>query len=86
VCINNSVYYLFSYMLMIIKLISELGSSVSIVSGYSWTIGRSRFDPQKRRKDFSSSFCVHIGSGSHPSSCTMGTGGPFPGDKGQPGG
>jgi hypothetical protein len=29
-------------------------------------------------KDFSSSLCVQTGSGAHPASCTMGTGGPFP--------
>jgi hypothetical protein len=32
-------------------------------------------------KDFSSSLCVQTGSGAHPASCTMGTGGPFPGGK-----
>jgi hypothetical protein len=32
-------------------------------------------------KDFSSSLCVQTGSGAHPTSCTMGTGGPFPGVK-----
>jgi hypothetical protein len=32
-------------------------------------------------KDFSSSLCVQTGSGAHPTSCTMGTGGPFPGGK-----
>jgi hypothetical protein len=36
-------------------------------------------------EDFSSSFCVQTGSGAHPASCTMGTGGPFPGDKARPG-
>jgi hypothetical protein len=36
-------------------------------------------------KDFSSSLCVQTGSGAHPASCTMGTGGPFPGVKGRPG-
>jgi hypothetical protein len=30
-------------------------------------------------KDFSSILCVQTGSGAHPASCTMGTGGPFPG-------
>jgi hypothetical protein len=29
-------------------------------------------------KDFSSSHCVQTGSGAHPASCTMGTGGPLP--------
>jgi hypothetical protein len=32
-------------------------------------------------KDFSSSLCVQTGSGAHPASYTMGTGGPFPGVK-----
>jgi hypothetical protein len=36
-------------------------------------------------KDFSSSLRVQTGSGAHPASCTMGTGGSFPGDKAQPG-
>jgi hypothetical protein len=30
-------------------------------------------------KDFSSRLCVQTGSEAHPVSCTMGTGGPFPG-------
>jgi hypothetical protein len=29
-------------------------------------------------EDFSSSLCVQTGSGAHPDSCTMGTGGSFP--------
>jgi hypothetical protein len=32
-------------------------------------------------EDFSSILCVQTGSGAHPASCTMGTGGPFPGGK-----
>jgi hypothetical protein len=36
-------------------------------------------------EDFSSSLCVRTGSGAHPASCTMGTGGPFPGGKSRPG-
>jgi hypothetical protein len=44
-----------------------------------WTTGRSRFDPQQRRKDFSCCLCVQTGSGAHLVSCIMGTGGPFPG-------
>jgi hypothetical protein len=35
-------------------------------------------------KDFSSSLCVQTGSWAHPASCTMGTGGPFPGSKARP--
>jgi hypothetical protein len=48
------------------------GSSVSTVSVYGlddWAI-----NPRQRRKYFSSSFCVQIGSEAHPASCTMGTG------------
>jgi hypothetical protein len=36
-------------------------------------------------EDFSSILCVQTGSGAHPASCTMGTGGPFPGGKARPG-
>jgi hypothetical protein len=36
-------------------------------------------------KDFSSILCVQTGSGAHPDSCPVGTGGPFPGGKARPG-
>jgi hypothetical protein len=36
-------------------------------------------------EDFSSSLCVQTGSGAHPVSCTMDTGGTFPGGKARPG-
>jgi hypothetical protein len=36
-------------------------------------------------KDFSYSFFVQTGSGAHPASCTVGTGGPFPGAKARSG-
>jgi hypothetical protein len=36
-------------------------------------------------KNFSSSLCIQTGSGVHPASCTMGTGGPFPEGKAWPG-
>jgi hypothetical protein len=52
----------------------EPSSSVSTVSGYGLD-----------DRDFSSSLCVQTGSGAHPVSCTMGTGGPFPGGKARPG-
>jgi hypothetical protein len=35
-------------------------------------------------KDFSSILCVQTGSGAHPASCPMGTGGPFPVGKVRP--
>jgi hypothetical protein len=40
---------------------------------------RSGFNPRRRKKNFSSNFCVQSGSEAHQASCTMGTGGPFPG-------
>jgi hypothetical protein len=49
-----------------------------------WTTGRTTFDPRQRRKDFYSSLCVQTGSGAHPASCTMGTGGTFPAVKAWP--
>jgi hypothetical protein len=57
------------------------GSSASIVSGYRLDARRSTFDPRQKRNDFSSSLCIQTGSGAHPASCPMGTGGPFPGGK-----
>jgi hypothetical protein len=36
-------------------------------------------------RDFFSILCVQTGSGAHPASYTMGTGGPFPGAKARPG-
>jgi hypothetical protein len=60
-------------------------SSGSVVSDYGldgWAI---RFRSPAGAKDFSSSLCVQTGSGAHPASCTMGTGGPFHGGKARPG-
>jgi hypothetical protein len=60
-------------------------SSGSIVSDYGLddrAIGvRSRVGAE----DFSSSLYVQTGSGAHPASYTIGTGGPFPGGKARPG-
>jgi hypothetical protein len=36
-------------------------------------------------EDFSSNLCVQTGSGAHPASCIVGTGGSLPGGKGRPG-
>jgi hypothetical protein len=44
------------------------------------------FDPQQRRKDFSSSLFAQTGSGAHPASYPKGTEGPFPGSKARQGG
>jgi hypothetical protein len=59
----------------------EPGSSVSIVSGYGLDDREIEVRSPTEAKDFSSILCVQTGSGAHPVSCTMGTGGPFPGVK-----
>jgi hypothetical protein len=47
-----------------------------------WTIGVRSLTGAE---DFSSSPCIQTGSGAHPASYPMGTGGPFPGGKARPG-
>jgi hypothetical protein len=59
----------------------EPGSSVSIVSDYGLDDRAIRVRSPAGAKDFSSSLFVQTGSGAHPASCTMGTGGPFSGVK-----
>jgi hypothetical protein len=60
-------------------------SSGSIVSDYGLDDRAIGVRSPAGAKDFSSSLCVQTGSGAHPTSCTMGTGGPFPGGKARPG-
>jgi hypothetical protein len=60
-------------------------TSVSILSDYGLDDRAIAIRSPAGAKDFSSSFCVQTGSGAHPASCTMGTGGPFPGAKARPG-
>jgi hypothetical protein len=60
-------------------------SSVSIVSDYGLDDRASGVRSPAGAKDVSCSLCVQTGSGAHPAPCTMGTGGPFPGDKARPG-
>jgi hypothetical protein len=59
----------------------ELGSSVSIVSDYGLDNRAIGVRSSAGAKYFPSSLCVQTGSGVHPASCTMGTGGHFPGAK-----
>jgi hypothetical protein len=61
------------------------GSSVSILSGYGLDDQAIEVRSSAGAKDFSSNLCVQTGSQAHPASCTMGTGGPFPGGKARPG-
>jgi hypothetical protein len=56
-------------------------SSGSIVSDYGLDDRAIGVRSPTGAKDFSSSLCVQTGSEAHPASCTMGTGGPFPGGK-----
>jgi hypothetical protein len=56
-------------------------SSGSIVSGYGLDDRVIEVRSPAGAKDFSSSLFVQTCSGAHPASCTMGTGGPFPGGK-----
>jgi hypothetical protein len=57
------------------------GISGSIVSGYCLDDGAIEVRSPAGEKDFSSILCIQTGCGAHPASCTMGTGGPFPGGK-----
>jgi hypothetical protein len=60
-------------------------SSGSIVSDYGLDDRAIEVRSPAGEEDFSSIHCVQTGSGAHPASCTMGTGGPFPGGKARPG-
>jgi hypothetical protein len=60
-------------------------SSGSIVSDYGLDDRAIGVRFPAAAKDFSSIPCVQTGSGAHPASCPMGTGGPFPGGKARPG-
>jgi hypothetical protein len=65
-------------------LIWEPGSSGSTVSDYGLDDRAIEVRSPAGAKDFSSNLCVQTGSGAHPASCPMGTGGPFPGGKARP--
>jgi hypothetical protein len=56
-------------------------SSDSIVSDYGLDDLAIVVRSPAGAKDFSSILCAQTGSGAHPASCPMGTGGPFPGGK-----
>jgi hypothetical protein len=55
------------------------------VSGYGLDDRDIEVPSPAEAKDFSPGLCVQTGSEAHPASCTMGTGGPFPGAKARPG-
>jgi hypothetical protein len=56
-------------------------SSGSIVSDYGLDDRAIGVRSPAEAKDFSSILCVQTGSGAHPASCPVGTGGLFPGGK-----
>jgi hypothetical protein len=60
-------------------------SSGSIVSDYGLDDRAIGVRSPAGAEDFPSNLCVQTGSGAHPVSCTMGTGGPFPRGKARPG-
>jgi hypothetical protein len=61
------------------------GSSGSVVSDYGLDDRAIEVRSPTGAEDFSSSPCALTGSGAHPASYPMGTGGPFPGSKARPG-
>jgi hypothetical protein len=68
-----------------LKVYKEPGSSVSIVSDYRLDDRPIEVRFLVGAKDFPSIICVQTASEAHPDSCTVGTGGPFPGGKARPG-
>jgi hypothetical protein len=62
----------------------KTGSSVSIVSGYGLNDQEIEGRSPAEARDFSSNLCVQAGSGAHPASCLMRTGGPFHADHSPP--
>jgi hypothetical protein len=75
----------FRYVLNLCKGFFLRVSSGSIVSDYGLGDRAIGVRSPAEAKDFSSRLCVQTGSGAHPASCTMATGGPFPGGKARPG-
>jgi hypothetical protein len=71
------------YQLVLISCRSRVGSG-SIVSDYGLDDRAIGVRFLAGAKDFSCSLSVQTGSGAHPASCPMGTGGPFPGGKARP--
>jgi hypothetical protein len=60
-------------------------SSVSIVSGHGLDERAIEVRSPAGAKVFDLAFCMQTGSDAHPTSCPMGTGGPFPDGKVRPG-
>jgi hypothetical protein len=65
----------------LLLLLSRVAQSVYCLT-MDWTAG---VRSPTGAEDFSSNFCIQTGSGAHPASYTVGTGGSFPGGKARPG-
>jgi hypothetical protein len=74
-----------SYIATVMLLLRSRVSSGSIVSDYGLHDRAIGVRSPAGAKNFSSILCVQTGSGAHPASCTMGTGGHFPGCRARPG-
>jgi hypothetical protein len=70
-----------NFMLCVIFFWARVAQSVQCLTT-DWT---AEVRSQTEAEDFSSNLCVQTGSGAHPASCTVGTGGSFPGGKARPG-
>jgi hypothetical protein len=80
-CYTEADQLLTSFFTAVYKIAGSRVSSGSIVSDYGLDDRAIGVRSPAGAKDFSSILCVQTGSGAHPASCTMGTGGPFPGGK-----
>jgi hypothetical protein len=77
----NNLFDSFRFLIILRTYLWSRVSSGSIVSDYGLDDRPIGVRSAAGANDFSSSVCVQTGSGAHPASCTMGTGGPFPGAK-----
>jgi hypothetical protein len=75
IVISNSDSYLHNLSLFCLKSVRSRDSSVGIETGYG--AGRPGYD-SRQGQEISLLHCVQTGSGAHPSSQPMGTGGSFP--------
>jgi hypothetical protein len=78
---QNKIHIWATYFSKVYLIVWSHGSSVSIASDYGLDDWAIRVRSPVGAKDFSSNLCVQTGSGAHPASCSMGTGGPFSGAK-----
>jgi hypothetical protein len=85
VCFVRSVYAYVIFNIVFTSVMWSRGSSVSIVSDYGLDDRAIEVRSPTGAGDFSSSPCVQTGSGAHPASYPVGTGGSFPGSKARPG-